>query len=231
MWKLYDDLYIGIPSGVRITGCIIGEKWTCVSANGNVGIAKTLGRPEEAEKFAAAYIGAYLRDTANHMKWDDLAKASVGVAALNAWYNTPARAEGLGGGAEALPLPAKTAYIGDCADCPDGGIDIFPLPMSPDFDMAAYAKLKGCEAVVISADALITRALPGLLRVAGEGGNVVLEGYSLPCTALFFAFGMPVRELRGYSTLSGDKLLSCARNAAADPAPGVRPFVIRPEGI
>jgi len=226
MWKLYDDLYIGIPSGIRITGCIVGEKWTCVSANGNVGIARTMGRPEEAEKFAAAYVGAYLRDTANYMKWDDLAKASVGVAALNAWYNTPARAEGLGGDAEPSVLPVKTACVGDCYE---SGDSVFPLPKAPDFDEAAYLKLKDYDTVVICANALTTRALPGLLRIVGEGGNVVLEGYSLPCTALFFAFGLPVRELRGYSTLSGDKLLSCARNAAADPAPGVRPFVIRPE--
>jgi hypothetical protein len=187
VWKLYDDLYIGIPSGIRITGCVVGSEWTVVQANGNTGIARTLELPGNPEKFQAGFIGAYLRETANHMKWDNLALASVGVAAMNAWYNTQERAEGL-------------SDLGD-AQPPE-------------------------NAIVINADALITRELPKLLNDIGEDGNVILEGYSLPCSALFFAFGMPVRELRGFYSLSADKLLACAINSK-DPAPGVLPFTVR----
>ena len=235
MWKLYDDLYIGIPSGIRIAGCIVGREWTCVSANGNVGFARTLGQPGDPEVFAASFVGEYLRETGNHMKWDSPARASVGVAALNAWYNTEARAKGLCAGGEAFERPEKTAFVGDeyvsgdvsSGNCV-GGDGIYPLPKAPDFDRAAYQGLKDYEAVVISADALTTRALPGLLDIIGEGGTALLEGYSLPCTALFFAFGMPVKELKGAYCRSGDKLLACAQNEGVDPAPGLQPFVVRP---
>jgi len=213
MWKLYDDLYIGIPSGLRITDCSVGGKWTIVRANGNTGIARTLERPEDPEKFAAGYIGAWLRDTGNYMKWDNLAVAGVGVAALNAWYNTAERVAGLNGAppniSDGHEGREATIYIGDYA-----GENVLPLPMGADFDEAAYACLKGAS-VLISADALTTKALPKLLDLVGEEGSVRLEGYSLPATALFFAFGMPVRALCGYYQDS------------PDPAAGALKFCIR----
>jgi len=222
MWKLYDDLYIGIPSGVRITGCIVGEKWTTVQANGNTGIARTLERPGDSEKFAASFIGAYLRDTGNYMKWDTLALAGVGVAALNAWYNTAERVAGLNGTEPLAPdAPRSAIYVGDRT-----GDDVLPLPMCADFDEGAYARLKGAD-VVISADTLITKALPKLLDIVGDNGNVLLEGYSLPATALFFAFGMPVRTLCGYYAKYHEKPESCALKGDTDPAPGVLEYCIR----
>lgn len=213
MWKLYDDLYIGIPSGIRIAGCVVGEKWTTVKANGNIGIASTLELPEDPEEFAASFTGAYLRDTANYMKWDNLAIASVGVAAMNAWYNTKERAEGFRDlSSQSGDLPGKTAYVGSSR-----GKDTFPLPMEPDFDENIYIELCEYDSVGIASEAVVTRALPGILKLSGDA-KVILEGYSLPCTALFFAFGMPVRELRGY----------CAAKDMTNPADGALPFVIRP---
>ena len=225
MWKLYDDLYIGIPSGLRITGCIVGEKWTTVRANGNVGIARTLEQPEDPEKFAMSYIGAYLRDTGNYMKWDTLAKAGIGVAALNAWYNTAERVAGLNG---MEPHVAKgsvesVVYVGDYT-----GETVLPLPMSEDFDYEAYACLKGAS-VVISADALTTKALPKLLDIVGREGSVRIEGYSLPATALFFSFGMPVRALCGHYQKCPETVDACALKGVADPSAGVSNFCIHAE--
>ena len=226
MWKLFDDLYIGIPSDLRIGGCVIGEKWTTVRANGNIGIAKTLQLPENPEKLAASFLGDFLRDTANYMKWDNLSRAAVGVAAMNAWYNTKDRADGLGGDCAAPDLSGNVAYIGDYSEK-----NVFPLPMIPDFDAAGYERLRDFDTVVIAGEALTTRALPKLLDVIGERGNVVLAGYSLPCTALFFAFGMPVRELRGFYSKFSFKVEACSAKNTADPTPGVMPFTVRQETV
>ena len=194
-WKLYDDLYVGIPSGIKIDGCEIDAEWTKVRANGNVGLSKTLELPKNPAEFAASFKGMYLRDTACHMKWDSLARSAVGVAAMNAWYNTNERALSLGCGAPA-GASGKTAYVGDAGKNKDA--DVFPLPMSPEFDVKAYERLREYDKVVLASDVLTTRALPKLLEIVGEGGNVIIDGPSLPCSALFFAFGMPVRELCGY---------------------------------
>jgi hypothetical protein len=226
MWKLYDDLYIGIPSGIKIEGCVTGAKWTTVRANGNVGIARTLERTENPEKFAASFVGGYLRDTGSHMKWDTLARASVGVAALNAWYNTAERVAGLDGNAPGEAPGGKTVYVGDYK-----GVEALPLPSGPDFDAAAYARLADCDNVVIASEALIVRALPRLFDIVGGKAKVILEGYSLPASALFFAFGMPVREVRGFYPRFIDTIESCALKDIADPAPGALPFCIRPAKI
>lgn len=93
MQKLYNDLYVGIPSGIKIDGCVISKHWTAVKANGNVGFART---PKQADKSAAgSFAGAYLRDTSNYMTWKSPGRAAVGVACLNAWYNTAERAKAL----------------------------------------------------------------------------------------------------------------------------------------
>jgi len=225
MWKLYDDLYIGIPSGLRIESCTIGKEWTAVRANGNVGLARTLELPANPLEFAASFKGAWLRETANHMKWDSLARASVGVAAMNAWYNTRERAEGLDGLDAPGAYKGKVAYVGDYKEG-----NVFPLPMSPDFDTAAYAKLKDFDTVVICANALITRALPKLLDIIGESGHAVITGYSVPCSALFFAFDMPVCELRGYYPTSLGSFEIRAVKTIPDPA-GAMPFTISREKV
>ena len=225
MWKLYDDLYIGIPSGVRIESCTIGKDWTAVRANGNVGVARTLEGPEDPLGYAAKFKGAYLRETASHLAWDSLARASVGVAAMNAWYNTKERAEGLGGLGARGKLTGKVAYVGDFEEA-----NSFPLPMGPGFERAGYERLKEFDTVVVCACALITRALPGILDIVGESGNVVIEGYSLPCSALFFAFGMPVRELWGYYPASLEAFESRAVKEIREPA-GALGFAVRSEEV
>ncbi|GHU06840.1 hypothetical protein FACS1894158_14310 [Betaproteobacteria bacterium] len=222
MWKLYDDLYIGIPSGISIDSVTIGKVWTTVRANNNIGIARTLALPGDPAGFARGYTGKYLRDTACHLRWDTPAAASVGVAALNAWYNTAERVKGLEGIKAAEPPDGKTAYVG----MREG--DAFPLPDGPDFDAAAYAGLAGYDNVVIASEALITRALPKLLDIVGENGNVILDGYSLPASSLFFAFDMPIRELRGFYPRFIDTIEACALKDIVDPAPGAFPFCIRP---
>ncbi|MDR1573732.1 MAG: DUF4213 domain-containing protein [Clostridiales Family XIII bacterium] len=219
--KLYDDLYIGIPSGIRITGCAVGKYWTTVRIDGNIGLARTLEMPVDAAEFAARFVGKFLRDVAGHLTWENAARASVGVAAMNAWYNTADRIEGL----EGTRIPERpsggTAYVGN------QDTNEFPLPMSPDFDAEKYKGLANYDNAVIASEALITGALPKLLELAGSA-NVLLTGYSLPATALFFSFGMPVTELRGFYPRFIDTVEACARKDIPDPAAGMTPFCVRP---
>jgi|GEM_PF-2107801 len=233
MWKLYDDLYIGIPSGITIDGCIIGEKWVTVRANGNIGIARMLEKPALDGR---EFLGAYLRDTACHLRWDSPTRAAVGVAALNAWYNTPERAAALG---DSEPFSydtgscGKIAVVGDCPAFKKSGapVESLALPLSPDFDRAVYAKLRDYDCVVISGDALTTRALPGLLDIVGEGGHVVLDGPSVPASALFFAFDMPIRRINGLCRRFDNTMETAARLDIDDIEPGMTPFSIVPREV
>ena len=225
MWNLYDNLYIGIPSGIRIEKCIIGKDWTAVLANNNIGVARTPELPGDPEGFAASFSGAYLRDTANHMKWDNPVLAGVGVAAMNAWYNTAERAEALGGGPGSIAsgqIGGRTAFVGDYA-----GENVFPLPIGPVFDATGYESLSKFDKVVIAGETLISRALPGLLDIVGENGNVLLEGYSLPCSALFFSFGLPVKEINGFYVQQNDGIKAYTVDDVDRLASGAIPFAVR----
>lgn len=230
MMKLLDDLYIGIPSNLRIDGCVIGNKWVTVRANGNVGVARMLEAPShKGEEFG----GKWLRDVGGHLYWDDLTKAAVGMAAINAYHNTPERIANFDGAALCDYSECdgkKTAVVGECPIFAMSGksADAFDLPMFPDFDKAAYEALKGYDIVVISADTLTTRALPGLLDIIGEDGYVIIDGISAPASALFFAFDMPVKKVNGYFCRFDYTMEDAARHDLEHVEAGLYTFSICP---
>ena len=94
-WQLYDELIEGVDAGERVLGMCEGSHWTCVEASCGTGVAATCkgGRRERLSPLA----GKSLRDVAALAKSWDFETASVGVAALNAWYNQPERLNGLAG--------------------------------------------------------------------------------------------------------------------------------------
>ncbi len=241
MWKLYDDLCVGIPSGILVEGCVVGKTWTVVRANGNIGMAHTLGSVEDAPAFAAGFLNKPLRDVGNHMRWTDLPTASVGVAALNCYYTTADRVEGLDGAREKGPMGVpfsreelagkKVALVGEIPHMaqPEGcTLTKVPCPMAPELDDQTKAALAGQEVLIVSGDALTTRALPALLDLVGEQGTVAVCGVGVPSTALFFAFDMPVRVIEGFyprfpSTMEASALLDLQ-----DLTAGLLPFRIVP---
>ena len=233
MMKLLDDLYIGIPSQLRIENCVIGKNWVTVRANGNVGMARML---EEPRHRGEEYGGKWLRDIGGHLYWHDLTEAAVGMAAINAWNNTPERIADL----EAAKAPdyadcegKKTAAVGLCPLLEKSGQvkDCFSLPMSPDFCREEYAGLKDYDVVVISADALTTRALPVLLEIIGEEGYVIVDGVSAPASACLFAFDMPVKKINGYYRRFDYTMEDAARLDLDYVDPGVLPFSVEPVKI
>lgn len=205
MWNFYIELCTGIPSGIRIEECTVGEKWTTVRANGNVGIARTMGCKEvDCDALAQSMVGTYLRDAANYMKWNSLARASIGVAAMNAFYNSVKRLEDCVGNAFDGVDGKKVVVIGDLPDveivlmgC--ASLVVLPLPECGDLS-AEYEKAMKSDIVLISGDALINQTLPALLDLVGENTKVTLFGESVPAAAILFSFGNPVHKLVGVST-------------------------------
>ncbi len=217
MWNFYIELCTGIPSGIRIEECTIGEQWTMVRANGNVGIARTMGGEQaDCNALAQSMVGTYLRDAANYMKWSSLARASIGVAAMNAFYNHADRVESCGGPAIDGIDGKKVAVIGDLPNveielmgC--ASLVVLPLPESKE-PGAEYEEAMKSEVVLISGDALIDQTLPSLLKMAGKDTKVTLFGESVPAAPILFAFENPVHKLVG----------GCVKDAETVP------FVIEP---
>ena len=84
-WKLYDDLIEGIPNEVLVRDACMGAHWSYVEAECGVGVANTCrgGTRERLEKVVARP----LREIAQLSKSWDFEAASLGIAAMNAWYN------------------------------------------------------------------------------------------------------------------------------------------------
>ena len=49
MWNVYDELGIGIPSGILVEGCVVGKLWTTVRANGKKELLSLTIKPEAVD--------------------------------------------------------------------------------------------------------------------------------------------------------------------------------------
>lgn len=234
MWNFYDELCTGIPSGIRVEGCVVGKLWTVVRADGNIGIARTLGDTNvDLNALGQSVIGLHLRDVANQMKWKSTIHASIGVAAMNAFYN---RADRIGASAPPAfegelcgkkvavigELPNLAANLKDCCD-----LTVLPLPESKELSAEYESALQG-DLVFISGDALINQTLQALLAKVGEHTKVSLAGVSVPAAPVLFAFGNPVHNLSGVYAKIVTTVEAAARFDLADVTAGVSSFSINP---
>lgn len=235
MWDLYNELYMGIPSGIRVEGCVVGKLWTTVRANGNIGIARTLGDASiDRNALGQSFIGQFLRDVANVLRWDNLVRASVGVAALNAFYNSAARLKSLDHppAFQGELCGKKTAVIGELPnleaglkDCCD--LTVLPLPEGKELGGAYDAALTG-DFVFISGDALTNQTLPALLARVGVETKVSLAGVSVPAAPVLFAFDNPIHNLSGVYAKIDTTVESAARLDLKDLVPGTDTFSVNP---
>ena len=88
-WELYDALIESIPAEPVVEDCVIGLNWTFVRAGRYAGIAMTFQGSSPSGLADGPYIGRTLRDVAAGLKSWDMLRASVGMAAVNAWFNAP----------------------------------------------------------------------------------------------------------------------------------------------
>lgn len=84
-WDLYDELIEGVPADLVVTDYALGVYWSCVNAESGCGLAWT-ARGGVKGAAVADWRGRRLRDMAALAKSWCFEDATLGVAALNAWY-------------------------------------------------------------------------------------------------------------------------------------------------
>ena len=94
-WSLYDELIAGVPRGIAIVDYNLGDNWSYINAECGCGIAMTVhggaaGEPRSIE-------GMDLKNVCELSKSWNWEEATLGVAALNAYYTTPEKVRALGG--------------------------------------------------------------------------------------------------------------------------------------
>ena len=116
-WRLYDSLIAGVSDDAIVTDYCLGTRWSYLEAECGMGVSFTL-RGGAKRTIKHDLRGMKLREVAELAKSWCFEEASIGVAALNAWY---ARRE---------LTDAMNAVYEETIDLPDGSIrktDAFEL--------------------------------------------------------------------------------------------------------
>ncbi|MDY2625532.1 MAG: DUF364 domain-containing protein [Coriobacteriales bacterium] len=91
-WGIYQDLIEDIPEDIGVRAACVGPHWTYVDAECGLGIALTCPGGTGPETAADPSRLSLKELACQAVSWNFIA-ASVGVAALNAWYSSPAVAK------------------------------------------------------------------------------------------------------------------------------------------
>ena len=85
-WDLYDQMIAGIPEGVLVRDYCLGLNWSYVEADCGIGVAFTV-RGGGKRTYKMDLRGMELRQVAELSKSWCFQEATLGIAALNAWYS------------------------------------------------------------------------------------------------------------------------------------------------
>lgn len=207
MWAIYDRLLEGIPNDLTVRAYLVGSIWTLVDAGG-VGMAMTYRGGAPDFKGHVSYEGCALRDMARNVKEWHLPQASLGMAAVNAYYNRPEIIQSwVSKPLEQLGSPsAFTAMLPEMKGKKVAVIGHFPglepvaevaeltilerNPQEGDLpDFACEYVLPEQDYVFITGTTLTNKTLPRLLQLCG-GAFVAIVGPSFAFTPWWFDYGV-----------------------------------------
>lgn len=217
-WKLYDQLIAPIPADVKVEEILSGSCQTMVKVAGAVGIAATnpLQSRERTIEMEKSWEDVSWKAAASLIKSWNFTEASIGAAAINAYYNRKAFLDeeikaypGVRwlehGDAFAVSREdmehSKVATIGhfhyaDTYVKNAGQLYILERePGNGDYpDSACEYILPDMDYVYITGFTLVNKTLPRLLELSKKA-TVILVGPSVPLAPVLFDFG--VNELAG----------------------------------
>ncbi|OAM91360.1 DUF364 domain-containing protein [Termitidicoccus mucosus] len=209
-WSIYDVLVSGLPEDARVDAFAAGINWFGVRADGGLGLAMSPRETPVRIGPAGRVAGSPLREIAALARSWDFGEAALGIAALNAHHNQPARAReraeragcvfsetGASVFTQMLPRIAgrRVAVIGHFHGLEEVArackLSILERrPQSGDLpDPACEAVLPESDYVFITGTTLINKTLPRLLELARDA-FVCLAGPTTPLAPGLFAFGV-----------------------------------------
>jgi len=196
------DLLLDGVDDTRIHRCIVGLNWTLVETEFGCGLAHTPAKNSagcEPVETAGYISNKSLTSVARYATSNNPVEVSIGVAAINAYYNRyDVTADGTNG-LETLNAKGKdVAVIGRFPDLEKRGfnpkiIELYPRDGEYSFEDAGDV-IESCSQVLVTASTLINGTLEKLLELSRDK-ELVLVGPSTPLAPLLFNHGI--------NTLSG----------------------------
>ena len=220
MWELYDSLIAPIDPARRVKSVFVGNCWTVVTADdGTVGVAMTTHLATVPQQ-CCDYAGMALRDLAGYIKSWNLVEAGIGMAAINAWYNSAAHMTELHAAQGdtrycTFDIPVegkrivKVGHIRHHHSVFDKAASVLTLerePLEGEYpDSACEYIIPESDIVLITGSAFINKTMPRLLQLAADK-TVIITGPSTPMARRLFDFG--ASRLAGMIVSDTDGMLS-----------------------
>ncbi|MDR3310240.1 MAG: DUF364 domain-containing protein [Oscillospiraceae bacterium] len=232
MWTIYDSLIDGIDGSATADDIILGANYSYVRSGNGTGISGAMDDTSRGAMIPRKYIGMPLRELAVCVKSWNFTEASLGLAAINSWYNEKERLGALG-----ISVSEKTKtedrsndpFIMMQKDIVGKNVTVvghFPYidklfapvcnlsviekfdPSDGDFpEQAADYLLPESDYVFISSYTLVEKQFPRFLKLS-EKAFVTLIGPASPITPVLHGLG--VDAVAGLAIRDGE----FARNAA-----------------
>lgn len=192
-FELYDVLIDGVGDGV-VSSTLTGECWTAVETASSFGMAMTTPVDTMPRMLETQYPGIPLRQLAEAAKSWNLTEAGYGMAAINAFYNTPGNLARLGAYepfenycTDGLDLRGKQIAVVGHLNMPAhvyaqaAGVRILERnPRPGDYpDSACDWLIPQCDIVIITASTLVNKTLPHLLELC-RNAYTILAGPTCP---------------------------------------------------
>ena len=198
-FALYEALSSGVTGDAPVTALTAGDRWSMAETADSLGLGMATCGSTVPPLFPAGLRGLPLREAAKAAASWNLEEAGFGLAAANAFYNTPERLEALHAFhpfekyyTEGIDLRGRTVGIVGHMKGPPGLRDlakaVYVLEREPqpgDYpDSACDWLLPRCDLVLITGSTIINKTLPHLLELC-EHAVTVVTGPSVPlCPAL-----------------------------------------------
>lgn len=219
MWRLYDELIAGIPEDLIADEVFVGQNKAFVRTGAGCGIGHIFDVESRLPMFSGSFIGRPLKEVAQCIKSWNLIEASVGAAAINAYYNSPETAAGnnvVFSNAkhfddrmndpfityQQVVRDKNVAVVGhfpyiDALFAPVCNMSIFEVdPTDGEYPYSAIEYLlPEQDFVFITCGSLVNKTLPRILELSKNSKNI-LVGPATPMAPVLFKFG--VDDLSGF---------------------------------
>ncbi len=191
------DLAASVTTDALVDKVLIGLNWSMVQAGPYCGIARSPERGTEGPRSVrpdSGFTGRPLQELAGMMCSTDALARSLGLAAINAFWNRVGQQGDKTGFARFDPPGEGLVIIGGFRDAqkrlPQARI-VEREPQGNDIAVADAAQaIAGAQALVITAQTLMNGSLEPLLRSSGQVPFRMLLGPSAPVCPLLLEYGL-----------------------------------------
>ena len=243
-FELYDVLIDGITTDSPVTGTLSGQCWTAVETADRFGMAMTTPVDTAPRMLGTEYTGLSLRELAQVSKSWNLTEAGFGMAAVNAFYNTPERLADLDAYepfdnycTDGLDLRGKHIGVVGHLNMPQSireqAASVRILERNPregDYpDSACDWLLPECDVVIMTASTLVNKTLPHLLELS-KNAYTILVGPSCPMCPGLLELG--IDRIAGLVITDTEGMKHKIRNEISGPPyPMGKPFLLTKERL